>query len=75
MLSTSSKKPRSSISSASSSTRKRQSESTIEWREIRSQHAADGADHDLAARAQLRLLGADRRAAEHGDTSMPLRAP
>ena len=31
------------------------------------QHAADGADHDLPAGAQLRLLGADRRAAEHGD--------
>ena len=31
------------------------------------EHAADGADHDLAALLQLRLLGADRRAAEHGD--------
>ena len=30
-------------------------------------HAADGADHDVAAGAQLRLLGADRRAAEDGD--------
>ena len=31
------------------------------------EHAADGADHDLPALAQLRLLGADRRAAEDGD--------
>ena len=30
-------------------------------------HAADGADDDVAAGAQLGLLGADRRAAEDGD--------
>ena len=30
-------------------------------------HAADGADHDLPAGLQARLLVADRRAAEDGD--------
>jgi hypothetical protein len=34
--------------------------------------AADGADHDLPALAQLGLLGADRRAAEHGHGVDPL---
>ena len=31
------------------------------------EHAADGADDDLRALLELRLLRADRRAAEHGD--------
>ena len=31
------------------------------------EHAADGADHDVPAALQLRLLRADRRAAEDGD--------
>ena len=36
---------------------------------------ADGADHDVAAGAQLRLLAADRRAAEHGDDVDSLALP
>ena len=67
IFSTSSRKPRSSISSASSSTTKRQSCSISEWREIEVEHAPDGADDDVPAGAQLRLLGADRRAAEDRD--------
>ena len=67
IFSTSSRKPRSSISSASSSTTKRQSCSTSEWREIRSSTRPTRADDDVPAGAQLRLLGADRRAAEDGD--------
>ncbi len=31
------------------------------------EHAPDGPDHDLRALLELRLLGPDRRAAEHGD--------
>ena len=67
IFSTSSRKPRSSISSASSRTTKRQSCRISDARWTRSMHAADGADDDVAAGAQLRLLGADRRAAEDGD--------
>ena len=37
------------------------------------EHAADGADDDVPAGAQLRLLGADRRAAEDGDDVDALR--
>ncbi len=36
------------------------------------EHAADRADHDRRARLQVRLLVADRRAAEHGDRVDPL---
>jgi hypothetical protein len=36
------------------------------------EHPADGADHDLAALLELGLLGADRRAAEHGHRLDPL---
>ena len=37
--------------------------------------ASDGADHDVAAGAQLRLLAADRRAAEDGDDVDALARP
>ena len=37
--------------------------------------APDGADDDVAAGAQLGLLGADRRAAEHGDDVDALAPP
>ena len=67
IFSTSSRKPRSSISSASSSTTKRQSCSTQRVARDQIEHAPDGADDDVPAGAQLRLLGADRRAAEDRD--------
>ncbi len=66
IFSTSSRKPRSSISSASSRTTKRQLVQHQRVSGDQIEHATDGAHDHMPAGPQLGLLGADRRASEDG---------